>query len=68
MGILLKLKNAKRGFNIEIVHSCTKAASSKLLLDTVFLFAAPSLFSDLHVRRDSSQCLPGEVDSLIWAV
>ena len=37
------LKNAKRDFNIEIVHTYTKGSSSKLSLDTVSLFAAPSL-------------------------
>ena len=40
----MKLKeNAKMGFNIEFVHVCTKSSSSKLLLDTASLFAAPSL-------------------------
>ena len=34
---------AKRPFNIEIAHTYTKGSSSKVLLDTVSLFAAPSL-------------------------
>ena len=36
-------KKEKGGFNIEIAHTYTKGSSSKLLWDTVSLFAAPSL-------------------------
>ena len=43
-GNITKLKrNAKRGFNIEIFRTYTKVSSSKLLLDTVSLLAAPGL-------------------------
>ena len=39
----MKLKNVKGGFNREIAQTYTKGSSSKLLLDTVSPFAAPSL-------------------------